>query len=328
MSDSLVSMRNLHISFKTDRGELDAINGISLEIGRGEIFGLVGETGCGKTVTGLSLIDLLPGSAHIRQGEIYFEGEDLRAKSEREMSDLRGQRISMIFQNPGTALNPVFTVDEQMTRVTREHLGLSKKQSSLRAGEMLEAVGLADVERVLAAYPHQLSGGMLQRVMIAMALLCQPALIIADEPTTALDVTIQAQILALLRNLREEFGVSILLITHDLGVVAHTCDRVAVLYAGRVAETGRVQEIFAAPHHPYTKGLLAAIPTTAQRGSELVAIPGSVPANPGAVVGCAFAPRCRYVFDRCHTAAPELRIVGAGRQQSACFLDAIPEAER
>ncbi len=328
MSDSLVSMRNLHISFKTDRGELDAINGISLEIGRGEIFGLVGETGCGKTVTGLSLIGLLPGSAHIRQGEIYFEGEDLRAKSEREMSDLRGQRISMIFQNPGTALNPVFTVDEQMTRVTREHLGLSKKQSSLRAGEMLEAVGLADVERVLAAYPHQLSGGMLQRVMIAMALLCQPALIIADEPTTALDVTIQAQILALLRNLREEFGVSILLITHDLGVVAHTCDRVAVLYAGRVAETGRVQEILGAPHHPYTSGLLAAIPTTAQRGSELVAIPGSVPANPGAVVGCAFAPRCRYVFDRCHTQAPDLRTVGPGRQQSACFLEAIPEAER
>ncbi len=320
MSDALLQIDDLHISFKTSRGTVDAVVGVSLEVRRGEIFGIVGETGCGKTVTGLSVLGLLPKSAQIKQGAIHFEGRNLLRLGKDELNDLRGQSISMIFQDPSTALNPVFTIGAQMERVARQHLGLDARAARRRSAEMLIAVGLPDPERILDSYAHQLSGGMKQRAMIAMALLCQPALIIADEPTTALDVTIQAQVLALLRDLRQQFDVAVLLITHNLGVVAYTCDRLAVLYAGRVVESGPTEAIFTAPHHPYTRGLLAAIPRASCKGAPLVAIPGSVPANPGAVQGCAFAPRCAHAFDRCRTEAPTLQPLADGRHASACFL--------
>ncbi len=320
MSDALLTIDDLHIAFKTSRGTLDAIVGISLEVQRGEIFGIVGETGCGKTVTGLSVLGLLPKSAQIKHGSIRFEGRDLLQLREAELNDLRGRAISMIFQDPSTALNPVFTIGSQMERVARQHLGLDARAARQRAGEMLTAVGLPDQGWILASYPHQLSGGMKQRAMIAMALLCQPSLIVADEPTTALDVTIQAQVLALLRELRHQFGVAVLLITHNLGVVAQTCDRLAVLYAGRVVESGPTEAVFAQPHHPYTRGLLAAIPRASSKGAALTAIPGSVPANPGAVRGCAFAPRCAHAFARCEEETPALRSLADGHHTSACFL--------
>ena len=275
MSDALLTIDNLHISFKTSRGTLDAIAGISLAVQRGEIFGIVGETGCGKTVTGLSVLGLLPKSAQVKQGSIRFEGRDLLQLRQDEMNDLRGRAISMIFQDPSTALNPVFTIGDQMVRVARQHLGLDVRAARRRAAEMLVAVGLPDPDWILSAYAHHLSGGMKQRAMIAMALLCQPSLIVADEPTTALDVTIQAQVLALLRELRRQFDVAVLLITHNLGVVAYTCDRLAVLYAGRVVESGSTDAVFSAPHHPYTRGLLAAIPRASSKGEALVAIAGT-----------------------------------------------------
>ncbi|MBK8045910.1 MAG: ABC transporter ATP-binding protein [Anaerolineales bacterium] len=317
---SFLQIQDLHIAFQSDRGTVAALNGVTLDVRRGEMFGLVGETGCGKTVTGLAMLGLLPKSARVRSGSIFFEHTDVLAMSAGELQSLRGRRISMIFQDPSTALNPVFTIGSQMERVARQHLGLNRRQARARAGAMLEAVGLPDVGWILSAYPHHLSGGMKQRAMIAMALLCEPALLVADEPTTALDVTIQAQILALLSELRSKFNLTVMLITHNLGVVAHTCDRFAVLYAGRVVEIGATSAVFTVPQHPYTRALLAAIPTPAAHGKALAAIPGTVPVNPGAVSGCAFAPRCAFVFDRCKQEAPPLRAVAAN-QANACFLD-------
>jgi peptide/nickel transport system ATP-binding protein len=232
---------------------------------------------------------------------------------------VRGGKIAMIFQDPSSTLNPVFTIDSQMKRVIRQHMHLGDKQAAARAVKMLEAVGLPDVNRILSSYPHQLSGGQQQRVMIAMALSCHPKLLIADEPTTALDVTIQAQILKLLRDLQKQFDISVILITHNLGVVAQTCDRLAVLYAGRVAEMGTTRDIFKNPQHPYTRGLMNAIPRPGSRGKRMAAIPGTVPSNPGALIGCPFAPRCEFAFDRCSTERPALFHVGEGHQ-SACFL--------
>lgn len=322
MTQPLLRIENLHIEFRVSRGYLRALNGVSLQIKPGEIFGIVGETGCGKTITGLSVLGLLPKSARIPQGKITFDGIDMVNLKEQEMRTIRGRRIAMIFQDPASSLNPVFTIGSQIERVIRLHLGLSAKAAHARAAEMLAAVGLPDVARIMKSYPHQLSGGMKQRAMIALALSCRPSLIIADEPTTALDVTIQAQILSLLRDLRREFGVAVMLITHDLGVVAQTCDRLAVLYAGRVAESGPTKTIFQRPHHPYTRGLMQAIPHPGSRGSQLEAIPGSVPADPGAVVGCAFAPRCPFAFDRCHEEEPALFVAGESHR-SACFLEPV-----
>lgn len=320
--NSLLSVKNLEINFKTARGIHKALQNVSFDVKRGEIFGVVGETGCGKTITGLSILRLLPRSATIR-GEIMFEDKNLLDLSEAEMDAVRGGRISMIFQDPTSSLNPVFSIGEQIMRVVRQHLKLDAKDARAQAEESLSAVGLADVKRVMTSYPYQLSGGQLQRVMIAMALACRPSLLIADEPTTALDVTIQAQILNLLRDLQKKFDLSIVLITHNLGVVAQACDRMAVLYAGTVAETSSTHFMYDSPHHPYSQGLLNAIPRPGSRGQRMAAIPGTVPSNPGEIIGCAFAPRCSFAFERCTVEKPPLKSVGESHE-SACFLPAQP----
>jgi len=317
--NSLLEVKDLSLEFKTERGTLKALNNISFDVRTREIFGLVGETGCGKTVTGLSILRLLPRSARITNGEIIFWDKNLLSIPNSEMESIRGGDIAMIFQDPSSSLNPVFTIGSQMVRVLRQHKGMNRKTANERAAQMLTAVGLPDVKRMLAAYPHQLSGGQQQRVMIAMALSCEPRLLIADEPTTALDVTIQAQILRLLRELQTQFDFSVILITHNLGVVAQTCDRLAVLYAGRVAEIGSTNDIFNNPQHPYTRGLMNAIPKPGSRGKRMEAISGTVPSNPGMVQGCSFAPRCTFAFERCTVEIPSLLPVSEGHQ-SACFL--------
>lgn len=319
VQNNLLTVSNLQLEFKTARGILKALNGISFDVRPREIFGLVGETGCGKTVTGLSILRLLPRSARIVNGRIYFNGRDLLTLPLKGMERVRGRDIAMIFQDPSSSLNPVFTIGSQMERVLRQHMQMSAKDARMRAAEMLTKVGLPDVERMLVAYPHQLSGGQQQRVMIAMALSCNPRLLIADEPTTALDVTIQAQILKLLRDLQDQFDFSVILITHNLGVVAQTCDRLAVLYAGRVVESGTTEDIFESPQHPYTRGLMNAIPRPGSRGRKMAAIPGTVPSNPGALTGCPFEARCEFRFERCMSEVPALIDVGK-THLSACFL--------
>jgi peptide/nickel transport system ATP-binding protein len=319
MSNPLLTIHNLHIEFDTPRGPLRAINGISLQVLPGEVFGIVGETGCGKSVTGLAALRLLPASARVTQGSITFDGIDILSQPEAAMRQIRGRRLAAIFQDPNTSLNPVFTVGEQIERVIRTQMGASAKEARAQTEEMLAAVGLPDVPRIRHSYPHQLSGGMKQRAMIAMALTCNPSLLIADEPTTALDVTIQAQILTLLKRLQQRLGIAVIFITHNLGVVAQLCDRVAVLYAGQVVETGDTAAIFNAPHHPYTQGLLQAIPRPGSKGSELAAMPGSVPANPGAITGCSFADRCAFVMEQCRNERPSLFQINV-QHQSACFL--------
>jgi peptide/nickel transport system ATP-binding protein len=316
---TLLEVRNLYLEFRTSRGDLKALNGINFKLAKGEILGLVGETGCGKTVTGLTILRLLSRSASITQGEILLNGTDLLKLPKAEMEKARGSQIAMIFQDPSSSLNPVFTIGEQMIRVIRRHTDLSKNNSKAHAMAMLGAVGLPDIQRILDSYPHQLSGGQQQRVMIAMALSCHPRLLIADEPTTALDVTIQAQILKLLRQLQKEFDISAILITHNLGVVAQTCDRLVILYAGRVAEIGTTREVFKTPQHPYSRGLLNAVPRPGNRGQKMAVIPGVVPTNPGALIGCSFAPRCEYAFKRCTRELPDLYTISEGHS-SACFL--------
>ena len=316
---ALLQVQDLQLEFKTARGILKALNNITFDVKPREVFGLVGETGCGKTVTGLSVLRLLPKSARITSGSILFNDKDLLKASMKEMETLRGNDIAMIFQDPSSSLNPVFTIGSQMERVIRQHTQMNAQAAKSRAAEMLAKVGLPDVQRMLASYPHQLSGGQQQRVMIAMALSCNPKLLIADEPTTALDVTIQAQILRLLRDLQEQFEFSVILITHNLGVVAQTCDRLAVLYAGRVAEIGSTADIFNNPQHPYTRGLMNAIPRPGSRGKKMAAIPGTVPSNPGAVTGCPFAERCEFVMERCRVEVPILMDLSNGHRAS-CFL--------
>jgi len=316
---NLLEVKDLNLEFKTARGTLKALNGITFNVEQGEVFGIVGETGCGKTVTGLSILRLLPRSAKVTNGTINFAGTNLLDLNASAMEQVRGGKIAMIFQDPSSSLNPVFTVGGQIERVILQHLGLDKNAARRRAEESLTSVGLPDVKRIMSSYPHQLSGGQQQRVMIAMALTCLPDLLIADEPTTALDVTIQAQILKLLRELQKQLDLSIILITHNLGVVAQTCDRLAVLYAGRVAEIGSTEDIFNNPQHPYTRGLINAIPRPGSRGKKMATIPGTVPSNPGAVTGCPFAARCEHVFDRCKIETPTLFDISAGHQ-AACFL--------
>ena len=315
----LLEVRDLYLEFKTSRGQLKALHGISFNVQSGEVFGLVGETGCGKTVTGLSILRLLPRSASITAGQVLFEGIDLLGLSQRQIEALRGSKIAMIFQDPSTSLNPVFSIGSQIERVIRQHTRISKMQAHEKARSLLASVGLPDAGRILGSYPHQLSGGMQQRVMIAMALSCSPRLLIADEPTTSLDVTIQAQILKLLRELQKKLDVSVILITHNLGVIAQTCDQLAVLYGGHVAESGSSRDIFNQPQHPYTRGLMNAIPRPGSRGARMATIPGTVPSNPGAMTGCTFAPRCEFAMPRCRLETPPLYPLGENHS-SSCFL--------
>jgi oligopeptide/dipeptide ABC transporter ATP-binding protein len=288
----LLEVKGLHTSFHTRDGVVRAVDGIDFTVDRGEIMGLVGESGCGKSVTSLSIMQLVGKPGRIEGGEVLFDGMDLLKLKPEQMRRLRGDRISMIFQQPQSSLNPVWDVGRQIGEVLELHRGMKRKAARARALELLRMVGIPDPKRRLDSFPHEMSGGMAQRVMIAMALACEPELLIADEPTTALDVTIQAQILDLMRNLREETGTAIILITHDLGVVAEMCDRVAVMYAGEIVEQSDVTSLFRRPLHPYTRGLIASIPVVGEVRDELAVIPGSVPNLIDLPKGCRFAPRC------------------------------------
>jgi oligopeptide/dipeptide ABC transporter ATP-binding protein len=325
MPDPLLSVRDLRTYFYTEGGVAQAVDGVSFDIAAGETVGLVGESGCGKSVTALSLLRLIRPPGRIESGSaIQFDGHDLVTLDEKSMRELRGARMSMVFQEPMTALNPVFKIGDQIAEVVRVHRGGTKREARERAIKMLEIVGFASPAERVDDYPHQLSGGMRQRVVIAMALVMNPALVIADEPTTALDVTIQAQILELLRELQQKFGMSILLITHDLGVVAETVSRVIVMYGGEIVEQAPVGELFAAAHHPYTEGLLNAMPQVGQERERLATIPGSVPPPTAWPKGCRFHDRCQYAWDRCVTEHPPLYQIGNGHV-SRCHLADEPQ---
>jgi oligopeptide/dipeptide ABC transporter ATP-binding protein len=319
----LLEVKGLRTSFKTREGVVKAVDGIDFTVGRGEIMGLVGESGCGKSVTSLSILRLVASPGSIDSGQILFDGKDLMGLSNDEMRQIRGDRITMIFQQPTSSLNPVRGVDWQISEVLELHRKMTTEAAHGRALELLRMVGIPDPERRLKSFPHELSGGMAQRVMIAMALACEPDLLIADEPTTALDVTIQAQILDLMRTLRDEFGTSIILITHDLGVVAEMCDRVAVMYAGEIVEQTDVVSLFQSPLHPYTRGLIASIPVVGDVKDSLAVIPGNVPNLIDLPLGCRFAPRCQTRIDEdvvlATEAHPELRSVTAGHDVR-CWL--------
>ena len=293
---------------------------LSFDIKKGEIVGLVGESGCGKSVTSLSIMQLLkdtPGK--VTNGEVIFQGRNLLDASKKEMLDIRGDKMSMIFQEPMSSLNPSMRIDKQMIEGIRLHTPLTKAEARKKAADILSQVGIPDPQRVLKNYPHQLSGGMSQRVMIAMAMSCEPDLLIADEPTTALDVTIQAQILELMKKIQQDKGMSILLITHDLGVVAEMCSRVIVMYAGKIVEEAPVEILFANPTHPYTQGLIASVPKLGSGVKVLPSIPGSVPDLSAMPKGCRFAPRCKYATEKCHQEQPELLSVGE-KQKCRCWL--------
>ena len=334
-STPLLEVKGLRTSFYTRDGVVRAVDGIDFHVDRGEIMGLVGESGCGKSVTSLSLLRLIPPPGRIEAGSIVFDGRNLLDLSGEEMRKIRGDRISMIFQQPTSSLNPVWDVGRQIAEVLELHRNMKGKAARARALDLLKMVGIPDPQRRLDSFPHEMSGGMAQRVMIAMALACEPELLIADEPTTALDVTIQAQILDLMRNLRDETGTAIILITHDLGVVAEMCDRVAVMYAGEIVEQSDVTTLFRRPKHPYTQGLIASIPVVGSVQDELKVIPGTVPNLIDLPSTCRFAPRCLTRIEKDVTLAtelhPELRSVAPGHDVR-CWVyhdvdgNVIPEA--
>ncbi|MDY3015579.1 MAG: ABC transporter ATP-binding protein [Blautia sp.] len=321
MSEKLLEVKELRTEFfSSKKSSVTAVEEVSFEIQKGEIVGLVGESGCGKSVTSLSIMQLLkdtPGK--VTNGEVIFEGKDLLKASKAEILDIRGGRMSMIFQEPMSSLNPAMRIDRQMIEGIRLHTSLNKEQARERAAKILSQVGIPDPQRVLKNYPHQLSGGMSQRVMIAMAMSCDPQLLIADEPTTALDVTIQAQILELMKKIQKEQGTSILLITHDLGVVAEMCSRVIVMYAGKIVEEAPVGVLFGNPSHPYTQGLIASVPKLGSGVKVLPSIPGSVPDLSSMPKGCRFAPRCKYATDKCREQEPELKAINEN-QKCRCWL--------
>ena len=317
----LLDVKGLETTFFTDDGAVKAVDSIDFHVHEGEVLGIVGESGCGKSVTSLSIMRLIPSPpGKITAGEVLLDGKDLVNLSDKEMRSIRGKDVAMIFQEPMTSLNPLFTIGNQLIEAIRIHnKSWSKKQATKRAIEMMKLVGLPRAEELIHEYPHQLSGGMRQRVMIAMALVCDPKVLIADEPTTALDVTIQAQILKLMRDLNERLNTAILLITHDLGVVAETCERVIVMYAGQVVEEAPVREIFKNPQHPYTKGLIQSVPDMRFKKDSLYSIPGNVP-KPGTIKeGCRFAPRCEYATERCMKETPSLYRT-SDVHQARCFL--------
>ncbi|MCR8965134.1 ABC transporter ATP-binding protein [Brevibacillus halotolerans] len=320
MTQKILHIENLETHFFSDRGRVPAVDRVNLSINKGEVLGIVGESGCGKSVTSLSVMRLVPNPpGKIVGGNILFKGENLLTASEKRMREIRGNEIAMIFQEPMTSLNPVYKIGDQIREAVILHKKVSKKEATKRAIEMLHCVGIPRAEEIIHEYPHQLSGGMRQRVMIAMAMACSPQLLIADEPTTALDVTIQAQILDLMRSLNEDMGTAIMLITHDLGVVAEMCHRVVVMYSGNVVEEGDVTNILKNPKHPYTQGLLQSIPHLEEKKERLYSIPGNVPL-PGTIKeGCRFAPRCEYVTDKCRMTMPQLLEVGT-EHRARCFL--------
>ncbi|CAM3536205.1 MULTISPECIES: ABC transporter ATP-binding protein [Paenibacillus] len=322
MTQTLLEVKGLKTEFKRDGSSVLAVAGVDFHINKGEVLGLVGESGCGKSVTSLSIMRLLKDTpGRIAGGSVLFEGKDLVQLPEKDMRRYRGNELAMIFQEPMTSLNPVLRIGKQLEESIMLHLGYSRKKAREHAIESLKLVGIPRADEVVDDYPHQLSGGMRQRVMIAMAMACNPKLLIADEPTTALDVTIQAQILELMNRLKKEQNMGMLLITHDLGVVAEMCDRVVVMYAGRVVEEASVTELFENPQHPYTKGLIASVPKLRQKVHRLESIPGNVPDLRNMPQGCKFAPRCPYVMERCLSQEPQLLpVANEADRKSRCWL--------
>jgi oligopeptide transport system ATP-binding protein len=331
MSEAILQVINLHTSFPTDSGEVRAVNGISFSVNKGKVLGIVGESGSGKSVTAYSILRILDSPGHITQGEILFHGENVVNFDKDKLRAFRGAKVSIIFQDPMTSLNPVYTVENQLVEAIRLHTSRDQKQAWERALEMLQLVGVNEPNKRLKQYPHQLSGGMRQRVMIAMALACEPDILIADEPTTALDVTIQAQILELMQELKEKLGMAIIMITHDLGVIAEMCDEIIVMYAGRVCERGTADEIFYNPRHEYTKGLLRSIPDRALAKEKLTPIAGSPVDLLNMPAGCAFAARCDQAMKVCLTVHPdEIRI--NEDHKASCWMNvrdiAVEKSER
>lgn len=317
MEQNLLEIKNLHVHYVTDTEDVQAVNGVNLRLKQGEVLGLVGETGAGKTTVALSVMQLVPDPPGIiLDGEILFKGRNLIYNTKKENQEMRGNGISMIFQDPMTALNPIMTIGQQLAEVVIKHKKLGKKEALEVAAEMLEKVGVTRDR--LNDYPHQFSGGMKQRAIIAMALLCNPEILIADEPTTALDVTIQAQVLEIIRNLVREQDMSMILITHDLGVVAETCDHVAIMYAGEVVEYGTVWDVYTNPKHPYTRGLFDSIPKMDGEEERLAPIPGLAPNSTALPGGCYFHPRCKFCQDRCREQSPEMK---GTEHQYKCWLD-------
>ncbi|MFM9847305.1 MAG: ABC transporter ATP-binding protein [Hyphomicrobiaceae bacterium] len=325
MRQPVLSVRNLKVEFPTRRGTLVAVDDVSFDIAPGEVLGVVGESGAGKSLTGAAIIGLLEPPGRIAGGVVELKGKRIDNLPPSQMRPIRGKRIGMVFQDPLTSLNPLYRVGEQLIETVRTHLELSEREARARAIALLNEVGIQGAERRIDGYPHEFSGGMRQRVVLALALCAEPELIIADEPTTALDVSIQAQIIQLLKKLCRERDTAVLLITHDMGVIAETADRVAVMYAGRIAEIGPVRDVVKDPHHPYTKGLMGSIPALEGSANRLVQIPGSMPRLTAIPPGCAFNPRCPHVFDRCCVERPNLATIE--RSQAACWLVADNKAK-
>ena len=324
MSETILSVKNLHTSFKTDKGEVMAVNGVSFDLEKGKILGIVGESGSGKSVTAYSIMQILEKNGRITDGQVLYKGQDITKYTEKQMRDFRGKCCSIIFQDPMTSLNPVFTVGNQLREAIELHTNRKGKEAEARAVEMLTLVGVNEPEKRVKQYPYELSGGMRQRVMIAMALACEPDILIADEPTTALDVTIQAQILELMQDLQKKLGMAIIMVTHDLGVIAELCDEIIVLYGGRVCERGTADDIFYRPHHEYTKGLLRSIPNVDRIGEKLVPIPGTPINLLNMPKGCAFCPRCENAMKICiEQVPPEMRMPDG--HFAACWLNVKEE---
>lgn len=323
----LLEVKDLHTSFFTESGEVKAVNGVSFTLKPGEVMGIVGESGSGKSVTAYSIMQILADTGRIVGGQVLYRGQDLAQFDRKQMAGFRGKCCSIIFQDPMTSLNPVFTVGSQIMEAIRLHTKKTKEEAKVRAAEMLELVGVNEPERRLKQYPHELSGGMRQRVMIAMALACEPDILIADEPTTALDVTIQAQILELMQDLQKQLGMAIIMVTHDLGVIADMCDEIIVMYGGRVCERGTAEDIFYRPSHEYTKGLLRSIPNVGRMGEKLVPIPGTPINLLNMPKGCAFCPRCENAMKICLTEQPPEMQVQDGHRAS-CWLNVKAEMEK
>jgi peptide/nickel transport system ATP-binding protein len=325
MMAPLLEIKDLRITFRTDAGFARAVDGLDLTVGAGETVALVGESGCGKSVTALAVLRLVePDGSVGLESAVRLEGRDLLALPMTELRAVRGNHVAIVFQEPASALNPVLTIGDQIAEAVRTHEKVTKAEAWRRAVEMLQAVGIPDAESRAKGYAHQLSGGMRQRVLIAMALVCRPRLLIADEPTTALDVTIQAEILELLTDLQRRLGMAVLLITHNLGIVAGTCERVYVMYAGQIVEEAKVEDLFARPAHPYTEGLMAAVPRLDEQKERLASIPGQVPPATSWPAGCRFHPRCSFAWDKCRNETPPLLDAGPGHR-ARCWLVSEPD---